>query len=60
MLTVRGRRLLATVERIYDELEGAWADVIGAAGVQRLRPAHLTRVLRATHDGELPPVRPTW
>ena len=22
--------------------------------------ATLARVLRATHDGELPPVRPTW
>jgi DNA-binding MarR family transcriptional regulator len=56
-LTARGRQLLVAVERIYDGLEGAWADVIGGAGVQRLR-RDLTRVLRAMHDGELPPVRP--
>ena len=58
-LTARGRRLLTAVERIYDELESGWADVIGAAGVQRLK-RDLARVLRATSGGELPPVRPTW
>jgi DNA-binding MarR family transcriptional regulator len=58
-LTVRGRQLLASVERIYDELERSWAGVIGAAGVQRPK-RDVARVLRATSGGELPPVRPTW
>jgi DNA-binding MarR family transcriptional regulator len=57
-LTARGRRLLATVESIYAELEAGWADVIGTERVERLR-ADLVAVL-AGADGVLPPVRPTW
>lgn len=57
-LTERGHHLLATVEEIYAELEGGWADVIGAERVDQLR-ADLVAVLAAS-DGTLPPVRPTW
>ena len=58
-LNRRGRDLLAAVEGIYAELEAEWAEVVGAAAVERLR-RDLTRVLVAGHDGELPPVRPLW
>jgi DNA-binding MarR family transcriptional regulator len=58
-LTARGRRLLATVEEIYAGLEAEWADVIGEPALRRIR-RDLTRVIAASHDGELPPVRPTW
>jgi DNA-binding MarR family transcriptional regulator len=57
-LTARGRRLLATVESIYDELEAGWADAIGSERVELLR-ADLVAVLTDV-DGVLPPVRPTW
>jgi DNA-binding MarR family transcriptional regulator len=59
VLTTRGRRLLATVEEIYGELEAEWAAHIGAVAVERLR-ADLVAVLTGTHGGSLPPVRPTW
>jgi DNA-binding MarR family transcriptional regulator len=58
-LTPRGRKLLGAVERIYDELEAEWAEVIGEPRLERLR-GDVARVLRAGHGGELPPVRPTW
>jgi DNA-binding MarR family transcriptional regulator len=58
-LTARGRRLLATVEEIYAALEAEWAGVIGVTAVQRIR-RDLTRVITTSHEGELPPVRPTW
>jgi DNA-binding MarR family transcriptional regulator len=58
-LTARGRKLLAAVEEIYLELEQEWAGIIGGANLRRIR-TDLTRVLVAEHDGQLPPVRPTW
>jgi len=58
-LTPRGRRLLATVEDIYRELEAEWAALIGERAVERLR-RDLVTVLTRSHDGALPPVRPTW
>jgi DNA-binding MarR family transcriptional regulator len=57
-ITPQGRRLLASVEDIYRELEADWARVIGASELARLRK-NLTRTLRSLHGGELPPVRPT-
>ncbi len=57
-LTRRGRRLLAAVEQIYDDLETRWADVISSSNLERMR-RDLTQVLTGD-DGELPPVRPTW
>jgi DNA-binding MarR family transcriptional regulator len=57
-LTPRGHLLLAAVEEVYRELEAQWAELIGRAGVEVLRD-HLGTVLRATHGGRLPPVRPT-
>jgi len=56
-LTPRGRRLATVVEEIYAELEQQWARTLGTAGMARLRN-DLTRVLLASHDGLLPPVRP--
>lgn len=58
VLSARGRELLATVERIYAELEQGWADVIGASAVARLR-REVTAAVSSGHDGRLPPVRPT-
>ena len=57
-LTARGRALLADVEEIYGELEDGWARTLGPAGVGDLR-RDLETVVRAAHDGALPPVRPT-
>ena len=58
-LSSRGSKLLADVEDIYEELEGDWARVIGAAAVERLR-RDLQKALTASHGGRLPPVRPPW
>jgi DNA-binding MarR family transcriptional regulator len=58
-LTRRGARLLAAVEEIYGELETEWATVIGVPALERLR-TDLTRAIRASHDGQLPAVRPVW
>lgn len=59
VLTSRGRRLLAAVEDIYQELDAEWADLIGRTALEEVRSA-LTRVLLERHDGRLPPVRPGW
>jgi DNA-binding MarR family transcriptional regulator len=58
-LADRGTEMLATVVEIYAELEAEWAGVIGRQQVEAMR-RDLLRVLRATHGGELPAVRPTW
>jgi DNA-binding MarR family transcriptional regulator len=58
-LSPRGRELLRAVEDIYRELEAEWAEVIGAASVERLRRSLLTAIL-VSHDGVLPAVRPIW
>jgi DNA-binding MarR family transcriptional regulator len=55
----KGRRVLEAAEEIYGELEAEWAKVIGKARLEALR-VDLTEVLRVTHGGELPPIRPTW
>jgi DNA-binding MarR family transcriptional regulator len=57
-LTARGRALLVDVEEIYGELEAGWAGTLGVAAVESLR-RDLETVVRAAHDGALPPVRPT-
>ena len=57
-LTARGRGLLGDVEEIYAELEAGWAEALGADAVESLR-RELETVVRAAHDGALPPVRPT-
>lgn len=56
-ISARGRRLLATVEDIYRELEAQWAEVIGEQGVEAIR-RDLSAVLVARH-GALPSVRPS-
>jgi DNA-binding MarR family transcriptional regulator len=55
-LSARGRRLLATVEEVYADLEREWAAVLGEEGLAGLR-ADLTEALSATAGGRLPPVR---
>jgi DNA-binding MarR family transcriptional regulator len=58
-LTDRGRRLLDDVEAIYADLEAEWSEVVGRPRVEAMR-ADLLAAMRAFHDGELPPIRPTW
>jgi DNA-binding MarR family transcriptional regulator len=58
-LTERGHELLATVERVYAELEAGWAAHVGARRLAQIRGG-LHDILLAEHDGGLPPVRPTW
>jgi DNA-binding MarR family transcriptional regulator len=57
-LTARGRKLLATVERIYLKLEKQWAATIGDDEITQMRST-LTTVLTRDTDGRLPPIRPT-
>jgi DNA-binding MarR family transcriptional regulator len=57
-LTDLGTTLLDAVEDIYRQLEGEWAETIGAAQLEHLRALLVTVVTR--DDGVLPPVRPTW
>jgi DNA-binding MarR family transcriptional regulator len=57
-LTTRGRRLLATVEDIYTELENEWAAIVGDKEITRMRSA-LTTVLTRDTGGRLPPIQPT-
>jgi DNA-binding MarR family transcriptional regulator len=57
VLTPRGSELLAAVETIYAELESDWAGILGVRRLATLR-SDLSTVLRATHDGALPAVRP--
>lgn len=56
-ITGEGERLRAAAERIYADLEAAWAREVGADAVEAMRH-DLGKVLRATNDGELPPIRP--
>jgi DNA-binding MarR family transcriptional regulator len=56
-LTDRGQALLRDVEEIYHDLEAGWARTLGGGGVESLR-RDLDTVIRAAHDGALPPVRP--
>ncbi len=58
-IATRGKRLLPTAEDIYLELEREWALVLGEDQLAALRD-DLSRVLRALHGGELPPIKPTW
>ena len=55
--TAKGARLLADVEAIYVELESGWAAILGESELERIR-RELEQVVRAGHDGALPPVRP--
>jgi DNA-binding MarR family transcriptional regulator len=60
VLTAEGERFLAAVERIYADLEGAWADALGGpAALERLRSDLLT-VLQAAHGATHPAIRPSW
>jgi DNA-binding MarR family transcriptional regulator len=59
VLSPRGRELLDAVEAIYAELEAEWAAILGPERVEAIR-ADLREVQLALHDGELPPVRPSW
>jgi DNA-binding MarR family transcriptional regulator len=56
-LTTLGDELLEAVEDIYAELEQEWVALLDRDRVNALR-ADLTTVLRATHGGRLPPIRP--
>lgn len=56
-ITPEGGRLRDAAERIYADLEAVWAREIGADAVEAMR-RDLGAILRATNDGELPPIRP--
>ena len=56
-LTRAGVDLLAAVEEIYADLEQEWVAILDRDRVRALR-ADLGTVLRATHGGRLPPIRP--
>jgi hypothetical protein len=56
-LTPLGDELLSAVEEIYTELEDEWVAILDRDRVDALRST-LTTVLRATHHGRLPPIRP--
>jgi len=56
-LTELGDELLVAVEEIYAELEQEWVTILDRDRVDALR-ADLNTVLRATHGGRLPPIRP--
>jgi len=57
-ITARGRRFLVTVESIYRDLEGEWAEVTSKKRVEALRD-DLRTIVEAAHDGQLPAIRPT-
>jgi DNA-binding MarR family transcriptional regulator len=57
-ITARGRRFLGTVESIYRDLEAEWAEVTSTKRVEALRD-DLRTIIEASHDGQLPVVRPT-
>jgi len=57
-LTARGRKLQATAEEIYVELEGRWAQMIGPVRLAALRDDLLTVLSKG--QSEMPPVRPLW
>jgi len=57
-ITARGRRFLGTVESIYRDLEGEWAEVTSKKRVEALRD-DLRTIVEAAHDGQLPAIRPT-
>ena len=56
-LTPLGDELLSAVEEIYTELEDEWVAILDRDRVDALRST-LTTVLRASHGGRLPPIRP--
>jgi DNA-binding MarR family transcriptional regulator len=57
VLTDRGAELLATVEEVYAEIEAEWGEVVGPDRVEAMRD-DLLDVVRATHEGQVPEVRP--
>ena len=57
VLSARGRRLLATVEEVYADLEQGWVAIIGRRRLEALR-SDLVRVVESGHGGSLPAVRP--
>ena len=57
-ITARGRRFLVTVESIYRDLEGEWAEVTSKKRVEALRD-DLRTIVEAAHDGQLPAILPT-
>jgi DNA-binding MarR family transcriptional regulator len=56
-LTRRGRRFLADVERIYEEIEAEWAAAIGDRQLAAVRTG-LAAAITAHYGAERPPVRP--
>ena len=56
-ITARGRRFLVTVESIYRDLEGEWAEVTSKKRVEALRD-DLRTIVEVAHGGQLPAVRP--
>jgi DNA-binding MarR family transcriptional regulator len=57
-ITARGRRFLVTVESIYRDLEGEWAEVTSKKRIEALRD-DLRTIIEVAHGGQLPAIRPT-
>ncbi|MEP9385928.1 MarR family transcriptional regulator [Mesorhizobium sp. KR9-304] len=55
-LAPRGKRLLATVERIYAEIEAEWGEAVGAEAIELTR-SYLTEIVLAANDGQFPVIR---
>ncbi len=55
-LAPRGRKLLATVERIYAEIEAELACSVGAEAIERTRTC-LTEIVLAANNGKFPTIR---
>ncbi len=60
VLTARGWDCIAATETIFADIEGRWADLIGAERMEALR-ADLRRVVAEMSDGRSPQrLRPIW
>jgi DNA-binding MarR family transcriptional regulator len=58
-LTTRGREYLKLADRLWAEVEGGLAEVIGAERLAAL-DQDLRAYIAAVHDGQAVPMRPVW
>src|SRR5262249_11268548 len=58
VITARGRKILATVEAIYADIERDWARITSKQGLEAIR-RDLRTIVESAHGGQLPSIRPT-